>query len=735
MESPTHSHQKRTETKLPWPPGGPLGPLLSLTQGLLPTRCQPMRPGRRTRWFELWSYPVLLLAIGGPAALRADDTPALVPAALSGMHPTALSQSFSQMRGTWSPTPLAPVLQLTLDGALQPLRVRDDARNYVPWVDGLVDAQLSAAIGLTKSIRFSAELPFRLALLPDARWPGQSPDPVALPDALAAQGMGDVLLELQYQLLSPSGSAHLGLTLLPALQLPTGQTTALAGEGSIQGLLGIAAFDTLETGPLQGAILAANVGMRWRSTPVWIPGGSLLHQLEYRVGISLPGPPQGNLAPQAALAGTDARPAPASSRTTPPTEQSLVASKPSQSGGSKPIHEQGPLAQGPLARWSLERWSLELVGSLPVSTYTSPLPPPLSALISARVSGGTSWTLLPALSLGLQPGYGVPSAELGLGLQYWKDPAADADQDGIIDRLDGCPTQAEDLDNHNDADGCPDQDNDQDGNPDPSDRCPDQAEDPDRFADEDGCPDFDNDQDGVPDASDQCPLSAEDRDGWQDTDGCVDPDNDGDGVLEPLDGCPDAREDRDGFQDDDGCPELDNDGDGINDLLDQCPDAPETAPSPSASGGAAFAGVVADGCPDPEPALLAATPPLTPGSSLSLSGPLVFEKNSTRLTPESTPVLEEVLRLLLSNPQLRLRIETHTDDKGSASHNRALSQRRADALKTTLVKSGVPDDHLEAVGMGEATPLMPELTDEARRANRRVVWIVLPPTDLPTHNR
>jgi hypothetical protein len=66
-------------------------------------------------------------------------------------------------------------------------------------------------------------------------------------------------------------------------------------------------------------------------------------------------------------------------------------------------------------------------------------------------------------------------------------------------------------------------DTDGDGILDENDQCPDQAEDNDQFEDEDGCPDPDNDGDGIPDVDDLCPLDAEDVDGFQDKDGCLDP--------------------------------------------------------------------------------------------------------------------------------------------------------------------------------------------------------------------
>ncbi len=183
----------------------------------------------------------------------------------------------------------------------------------------------------------------------------------------------------------------------------------------------------------------------------------------------------------------------------------------------------------------------------------------------------------------------------------------DRDGDGLIDAYDNCPDQAEDRDQFQDDEGCPDLDNDRDGILDELDQCPNDAEDFDGFEDFEGCPEYDNDRDGVPDSTDQCPLLSEDSDQFQDQDGCPDLDNDGDGFLDEkdacpynsedfdgvededgcpdlydedgippeMDECPEETEDFDGFEDADGCPELDNDEDGIPDSEDRCPNTPE----------------------------------------------------------------------------------------------------------------------------------------------------------------
>lgn len=100
--------------------------------------------------------------------------------------------------------------------------------------------------------------------------------------------------------------------------------------------------------------------------------------------------------------------------------------------------------------------------------------------------------------------------------------ALDQDRDGVVDADDLCVAEAEDLDGHEDLDGCPDPDNDMDGVADENDLCPCDPEDFDGFEDGDGCPDNDNDGDGIADLCDACPDLAETFNGYEDEDGCPD---------------------------------------------------------------------------------------------------------------------------------------------------------------------------------------------------------------------
>ncbi len=249
-------------------------------------------------------------------------------------------------------------------------------------------------------------------------------------------------------------------------------------------------------------------------------------------------------------------------------------------------------------------------------------------------------------------------------------------------------------------------DTDGDGVPDSLDTCPREPEDQDGYQDADGCPDDDNDGDGLPDSLDKCPNQTEDQDGYQDADGCPDDDNDGDGIPDLKDRCPNRPEDRDGYQDTDGCPDDDNDGDGILDAKDQCPDEPGSAAN--------------NGCPSP------VIGPMVVGSRIRVSEKIYFERGKAVLKLKSKRVLDKVAQLLMRNPQIRLvRIEGHTDSRGSPRRNLVLSQRRAEAVMRYLISKGVSPNRLQAVGYGDTRPIAPNDTAAGRAKNRRVEFIIV----------
>jgi OmpA-OmpF porin, OOP family len=247
-------------------------------------------------------------------------------------------------------------------------------------------------------------------------------------------------------------------------------------------------------------------------------------------------------------------------------------------------------------------------------------------------------------------------------------------------------------------------DTDKDGLYDDEDKCPTEPEDKDGFMDEDGCPDPDNDEDGILDQPDKCPLVAEDPDKFEDDDGCPEEDNDKDGLADKIDQCPDQPEDKDGFDDDDGCPDLDNDKDKVADVSDKCPNEyAETA----------------DGCP-PKYQLIVVT-----SEKIELKQTIYFDLDKSTIKPVSFPLLDEVASALKANKGIKVRVEGHTDSRGSDDWNMKLSQARAESVRAYLVGKGVAAERMEAKGFGETVAIADNRTETGRSQNRRVEFIIL----------
>jgi outer membrane protein OmpA-like peptidoglycan-associated protein len=105
---------------------------------------------------------------------------------------------------------------------------------------------------------------------------------------------------------------------------------------------------------------------------------------------------------------------------------------------------------------------------------------------------------------------------------------------------------------------------------------------------------------------------------------------------------------------------------------------------------------------------------------------ILFDTGSATIQPESTPTLKEITRALEQNGDLRLRIEGHTDNTGSADANQQLSERRAAAVRDYLVQqAGIDASRLESAGMGQTAPVADNATPEGRQTNRRVELVVL----------
>ncbi|MBT8136427.1 MAG: OmpA family protein [Gammaproteobacteria bacterium] len=172
------------------------------------------------------------------------------------------------------------------------------------------------------------------------------------------------------------------------------------------------------------------------------------------------------------------------------------------------------------------------------------------------------------------------------------------------------------------------------------------------------------------------------------------PDGDRDGVVDTADQCPESEH---------GAPVTmtgcahDTDADGIPDYRDRCPHL-------------SAASVDAWGCPA--------------GLEIFLEG-LSFETNSARFAGTTHPVLEQAVRMLVDTQYRQVLVAGHTDDVGSAEHNRRLSRQRAEAVRQYLVAAGLDSGRIVARGYGESRPIADNTTEQGRSRNRRVVLHVL----------
>ena len=101
-----------------------------------------------------------------------------------------------------------------------------------------------------------------------------------------------------------------------------------------------------------------------------------------------------------------------------------------------------------------------------------------------------------------------------------------------------------------------------------------------------------------------------------------------------------------------------------------------------------------------------------------------FDFDRYSLRPEATRALDEAIRALQENPNLRITIEGHTCNIGTAEYNLALGERRATAVREYLSSRGVGADRLQTVSYGEERPKFDNAREETRRLNRRAALVV-----------
>jgi outer membrane protein OmpA-like peptidoglycan-associated protein len=221
----------------------------------------------------------------------------------------------------------------------------------------------------------------------------------------------------------------------------------------------------------------------------------------------------------------------------------------------------------------------------------------------------------------------------------------------------------------------------------------------------------DRDHDGILDSDDACPDVKGVADEDPKKNGCPPPepvDTDGDGIFDPQDACPAEK----GVADEDpkknGCPPpKDSDGDGILDPQDACPaekGPPDDDPTKN-------------GCPKAVRVV---------ENEIVILEQVQFDFGKATIKKASSELLDEVAQVLTQHPEmLKIEVQGHTDNRGSAALNKKLSQARADAVRKALVERGVWAERLQTKGYGPDKPIDDNSTDAGRQKNRRVQFVIL----------
>ena len=103
---------------------------------------------------------------------------------------------------------------------------------------------------------------------------------------------------------------------------------------------------------------------------------------------------------------------------------------------------------------------------------------------------------------------------------------------------------------------------------------------------------------------------------------------------------------------------------------------------------------------------------------------VLFGFDKSNLTPEAIKILKVQLEFLKANPEKKILIEGHTDERGTREYNQALGYRRATAVKNYLVSHDIEESRIDIISYGMEKPAVAGANEAAWAQNRRAVTLV-----------
>ncbi|MES3009782.1 MAG: OmpA family protein [Pseudomonadota bacterium] len=97
-----------------------------------------------------------------------------------------------------------------------------------------------------------------------------------------------------------------------------------------------------------------------------------------------------------------------------------------------------------------------------------------------------------------------------------------------------------------------------------------------------------------------------------------------------------------------------------------------------------------------------------------------FDYDSFVVKPEFQSIVAAHSKFLIANPDRKVLLEGHTDQRGGSEYNLALGQKRAEAVRKSLTLQGTADGQLEPVSLGKEKPASTEASEKGYALNRRV---------------